>query len=238
MNQKQFLELLADLKNAIYQEQRYTVVEKSIPEKKTFQTKHPGVYTSHDADERRERYESFRTDALGCTKCNLHQTRRNVVFGDGDWEHAQIVFIGEAPGAEEDNQGIPFVGRAGQLLTRFINAVMLDRSTVYICNILKCRPPGNNDPLPEQIESCTPHLVKQIKLIDPKIIVTLGRFATQFILETTEGISKLRGVPHEKDGRYVFPTFHPSALLRRASLKIDVWDDIRKLRSLMDKMNL
>ena len=154
-------------------------------------------------------------EASTCTKCPLAEGRTQVVFGVGD-EHADLVFVGEGPGAEEDRQGIPFVGRAGQLLTKLIEGVGLRREDVYICNVVKCRPPGNRDPLPPEIDTCRPYLEAQLDFLAPRVVVTLGNFATRLLLDTKEGITRLRGreMPF-RDGRVVLiPTLHPAAVLR------------------------
>lgn len=151
-------------------------------------------------------------EAATCTKCRLAQGRTQVVFGVGDAD-ADLLFIGEGPGFHEDKQGEPFVGAAGQLLTRMLEGIGLAREQVYIANIVKCRPPGNRDPQPDEIEACTPWLVEQISIIQPLVIVTLGNFATKFVLNTTTGITRLRGQVHEWHGRTVIPTFHPAAIL-------------------------
>ena len=150
-----------------------------------------------------------------CTRCPLSEGRTQVVFGIGD-PQADLMFVGEAPGAEEDKQGLPFVGRSGKLLDRLMFEEMgLTRDRVYIANVNKCRPPGNRDPLPDEIAACRPYLERQIELIAPKVIVTLGSFATQLLLETKEGITKLRGRAHSHaSGAVVIPTFHPAAVLR------------------------
>ena len=153
-------------------------------------------------------------EAADCTKCRLANGRTQVVFGVGS-AHADVMFIGEAPGFHEDKQGEPFVGAAGQLLTRMLKEVLaLGREDVYICNVLKCRPPGNRDPQDDEIESCTPWLVEQVSLIQPRVIVTLGNFATKFVLQTAQGISRMRGHTYPWHGRTVIPTFHPAAILR------------------------
>ena len=157
--------------------------------------------------------EELGQEAAVCTRCRLSAGRTQVVFGVGD-PSADLMFIGEAPGFHEDKQGEPFVGAAGQLLTTLLGEIGLQRSDVYICNILKCRPPGNRDPLPDEIESCAPYLQEQIRLVDPTIIVTLGNFATRFILDRPVGISRVRGERFHVDGRVVIPTFHPAAVLR------------------------
>ena len=151
-------------------------------------------------------------EASTCTKCHLSQGRTQVVFGVGDPD-ADLMFIGEAPGFHEDKQGEPFVGAAGQLLTRMLGEIDLSREQVYIANVIKCRPPGNRDPLPEEIEACTPWLVEQVSLIQPRVIVTLGNFATKFVLNTSLGITRMRGQVHDWHGRTVIPTFHPAAIL-------------------------
>ena len=179
-------------------------------------------------------------DAASCTKCSLHETRNSVVFGVGNTD-ADLMFIGEAPGADEDRQGEPFVGRAGQLLTQIIEAGMkLTREEVYIANVLKCRPPGNRNPNPDEVETCSPYLVRQIERIQPKVIVALGSFAAQMMLGTKIGITKLRGefhpcnvpglrvLPHRKPPM-VMPTYHPAYLLRNPSGKRDVWEDVKKV---------
>lgn len=168
-----------------------------------------------------------------CKKCALRDSATNFVFGTGS-EKADILFIGEAPGFHEDKQGIPFVGAAGQLLDRLLLSISLTRSDVYIANILKCRPPENRDPLPEEIEACTPHLRRQIEIIDPLIICTLGNFATKFILETTEGISKIRGKRFPKDGRIVVPIFHPAAALHQPANRQALFDDFLELKTIIE----
>jgi DNA polymerase len=158
--------------------------------------------------------DALREEALACTRCPLAETRTQVVFGVGD-PNADLMFVGEGPGAEEDKQGIPFVGRAGQLLTRLIEGIGLTRDQVYIANVVKCRPPGNRDPQPDEIEACRPYLEGQLDFISPSVVVTLGNFATKLLLETKEGITKLRGreFPY-RDGVVLIPTFHPAAVLR------------------------
>ena len=179
-------------------------------------------------------------DAADCTKCPLHETRNSVVFGVGN-TNADLMFIGEAPGADEDAQGEPFVGRAGQLLTQIIEAGMeLKRADVYIANVLKCRPPGNRNPEPDEVETCSPYLIRQIELIQPKVIVALGSFAAKMMLDTKVGITKLRGEFHEcniagfrtlphKKPPVVMPTYHPAYLLRNPNAKRDVWKDVKKV---------
>jgi uracil-DNA glycosylase len=175
------------------------------------------------------RLSEMAADVAGCGRCGLGKSRNKAVFGTGNPE-TDLMFIGEGPGYDEDQQGIPFVGKAGQLLTKIINAIELDREDVYITNIVKCRPPGNRDPLPEEAGACHPYLSEQIRLIQPKIICTLGRHASQVILRTTESISRLRGKFHSINGIMIMPTYHPAYLLRNASGKRPVWEDMQKIR--------
>ena len=163
-----------------------------------------------------------------CVKCKLSQGRTQTVFGTGNTK-ADIMFVGEGPGRDEDLQGKPFVGRAGQLLTKIIQAMGFERSDVYIANIVKCRPPNNRGPLPDEVESCTPYLLKQIELIKPKIIVALGSYAARFLLKTETPISKLRGEFFDFHGAKLLPTFHPAFLLRNPNMKRPVWEDMQKV---------
>lgn len=166
---------------------------------------------------------------LRCTDCSLHKSRRNLVFGEGN-AAAKLVFVGEAPGVEEDLQGLPFVGAAGTLLTKIIEAIGLKREEVYICNVLKCRPPHNRSPLPEEIAQCRQALLSQINIIRPLVICALGKFAAQALLESQEPISKLRGKFFEIQGIKIMPTYHPAYLLRNPEDKKIVWDDMKKIR--------
>jgi DNA polymerase len=170
-----------------------------------------------------------------CTKCPLGHTRTKFVFGVGN-PKAEVVVVGEAPGADEDLQGEPFVGRAGQLLNKILEAIHFKREEVYICNILKCRPPNNRDPLPEEIDTCEPHLWKQLELIKPKMILCLGRVAGQTLLRTTEPLGSLRGKMHEYRGIPLMVTYHPAALLRNPNWKRPTWEDVQKFRKLYDEM--
>ena len=156
--------------------------------------------------------EAVAAEAAGCTRCRLHQSRTQVVFGQGD-PHADLMFVGEAPGFHEDRQGLPFVGPSGQLLNRILEGIGLRRDDVYICNVVKSRPPQNRDPQPDEIAACRPWLDAQIRLVDPKVVVTLGNFAAKTLLETTTGITRLRGRTHPFQGRVLLPTFHPAAAL-------------------------
>jgi DNA polymerase len=175
-----------------------------------------------------ETLQDIRADLGDCRRCKLSQGRKNIVFGAGN-PAAKLVFVGEGPGYEEDRQGQPFVGAAGHLLTKIIQAMRLTREQVYICNIIKCRPPGNRDPETDEIQACSPLLVRQLKAISPDFIVALGSFAARTLLETTAPISKLRGRFHEFMGIKVMPTYHPAFLLRNPEKKRQAWEDIQKL---------
>ena len=169
----------------------------------------------------------------GCTKCGLHKTRTQTVFGVGD-ENADWMLIGEAPGAEEDRLGDPFVGQAGRLLDNMLAAIGLSRrNNVYIANVLKCRPPGNRNPVPEEVEQCSPHLLKQIELIKPKLIVAMGRFAAQTLLESDASIASLRGRVHRYAGVPLIVTYHPAYLLRTLEDKAKAWEDLVFARKTM-----
>jgi DNA polymerase len=170
-----------------------------------------------------------------CTKCPLHVTRTQTVFGVGH-RRAQWMFIGEAPGADEDRQGEPFVGRAGQLLNAILFALGLKREEVYICNVLKCRPPGNRDPQPEEVAQCEPYLLRQIELIKPRLIVALGRHAAHSLLKTEVALGKLRGQQHSYHGTPLFVTYHPAYLLRNPADKRKVWNDLCHARAVMKRM--
>ena len=168
-----------------------------------------------------------------CTRCSLCTSRKNIVFGKGN-PHASLVFVGEAPGGDEDVAGEPFVGEAGQLLTRIIQSIKLRREDVYICNVIKCRPPKNRDPKPVEIEACFPFLKKQLEVIRPRFICALGKFAAQTLLGTTERISKLRGKIYEFNHIKVVPTFHPASLLRNPEWKREVWQDMQLIQKLLE----
>ncbi len=170
-----------------------------------------------------------------CTKCALHGGRTQTVFGSGHAD-ADLVLVGEAPGRDEDLQGQPFVGASGQLLTKILGAVELSRDEVYICNILKCRPPNNRDPLPEEVMQCEPYLKRQLAILEPRLILCLGRIAAQTLLGTKASLSSLRRTVHFYQGIPVMATYHPAALLRDAKYKRDTWDDVRKARALLDAL--
>jgi DNA polymerase len=225
---KDYIELVASVREYVEEQLQFGFIEGELSE-----PTEESPYADFDLP-------ALATDAASCTKCPLHETRNSVVFGVGDTS-ADLMFIGEAPGADEDRQGEPFVGRAGQLLTQIIEAGMkLKREDVYIANVLKCRPPGNRNPESGEVETCSPYLMRQIELIQPKVIVALGSFAAQMMLGTKTGITKLRGefhpcdvaglrVPPHKQPPVVMPTYHPAYLLRNPNAKRDVWEDVKKV---------
>ena len=167
-----------------------------------------------------------------CKRCKLHRTRKTIVFGEGN-EKATLMFIGEGPGYDEDVHGRPFVGKAGQLLTKIIESINLSREEVYIANIIKCRPPQNRNPEPDEIESCNPFLMKQIGVIQPKLICALGTFSAQTLLKTDTKITALRGKLYDFEGIKVIPTYHPAFLLRNPERKREVWEDMKKIAELL-----
>ena len=179
-----------------------------------------------------ETLEAVRGDLGECTRCKLHGGRTNLVFGVGS-PAADLVFVGEAPGRDEDRQGIPFVGRAGQLLTRIIAAIGLSRDEVYIANVIKCRPPNNRNPEPDEVATCEPFLFRQLDVIRPRVVVALGGFAIRTLLETDEAVSRLRGRVFDYRGAKLVPTFHPAFLLRSPERKRDVWEDMKRVRALL-----
>ncbi len=180
----------------------------------------------------RQSLEQIRADLGDCHRCRLHKGRRNLVFGEGS-PNARLVFVGEGPGYEEDRSGRPFVGPAGRLLDKIIAAMKLDRSQVYICNIVKCRPPANRAPAPDEIEVCLPFLKRQLVSIAPEVICTLGSVAARTLLETKSPVSALRGHFHQWMGIKLMPTFHPAYLLRNPERKRQVWEDVKKIMAFL-----
>ena len=174
--------------------------------------------------------EAIRSDIGDCQRCKLAPTRTTIVFGSGN-PNAEIVFVGEAPGYEEDQQGLPFVGEAGRLLTKIIESTGIKREDAYICNILKCRPPGNRNPEPDEVLVCSPFLKRQIAAIRPKIVCCLGKFAAQTMLQRADPISRLRGEFRDIDGMRVIATVHPAYLLRSPEKKREVWEDMKQIRA-------
>jgi len=176
----------------------------------------------------------LKKEVLNCARCDLYKTRTNVVFGAGN-PRARLMFIGEAPGMQEDLEGMPFVGKAGQLLTKIIESMGLKRKDVYIANVLKCRPPDNRNPLPTEILTCEEYLIRQVEAVNPYIICALGKFAAQTLLKTQEPITKLRGQFYDYRGIKLIPTFHPAYLLRNPEDKKLVWKDMKKIMEILEK---
>jgi uracil-DNA glycosylase family 4 len=193
---------------------------------------------SASAAERREQLVELYKEVQGCEKCPLHETRTKVVFGAGNAD-ADLMFVGEAPGAEEDRQGLPFVGRAGQLLNQMLEEIGLSREEVFIANVLKNRPPGNRDPQPLEIQACEPWLWRQVQLIEPRVVCTLGNFSTKLLTGSPTGITKVRGTPqvHELGGRmvYLLPLFHPAAALRTPAVKETLRADFATIPELLQR---
>jgi len=191
---------------------------------------------SRPAAERREDLVALYKEVRACTRCPLHETRTQAVFGNGN-AGADLMFVGEAPGMHEDQQGIPFVGRAGQLLDELLREVGLSREETFVCNVLKSRPPGNRDPQPDEILACRPYLDRQVELIEPRVICTLGNFATKLLTRSQRGITSVRGRPqeHQIGGRAVriYPIFHPAAALRTPKVKEKLREDFARLPALL-----
>ena len=191
---------------------------------------------TRSAEERRERLVELYRRVTGCTRCPLHECRTKAVFGAGN-ANAELMFVGEAPGAVEDQQGLPFVGRAGQLLEELLAGVGLGRDEVFVTNVLKSRPPGNRDPQPDEIEACKPYLFEQVELIEPKVVCTLGNFATKLLTRSSRGITAVRGRPqvHELGGRWVriYPLYHPAAALRTPRVRAELQEDFAGLPELL-----
>ena len=179
-------------------------------------------------------FAALRAEVLGCRRCRLAEGRTTAVFGEGD-AGADLLVVGEAPGSEEDRSGRPFVGPAGQLLDKMLAAIGFRRDEVFICNVLKCRPPGNRDPVADEVASCRPYLRRQVELIQPKVICAFGRFAAQTLLDSELSLNRLRGVTHEFMGVPVVVSYHPAALLRNASWKRPAWEDLQALRRVYDE---
>ncbi|MBP1713116.1 MAG: hypothetical protein H6Q42_1319 [Deltaproteobacteria bacterium] len=199
------------------------------------ETKRESAKGRADRERLSETLADVRQELGDCRRCKLHRKRTNIVFGSGN-PRAKLVFVGEGPGRDEDLQGEPFVGQAGKLLTRIIEAIQLTREEVYIANIIKCRPPENRNPEPDEIAACEPFLVKQLKVIQPKLICALGTFAAQTLLQTGEKISALRGRFHSYQGILLMPTYHPAFLLRNPNYKRDVWEDVKKVKAEYEKI--
>lgn len=219
---KKFDVILKDLKS-------YIELERTCGINEIYLTTKRSMAKNSDKE---DRLRALGKKVVKCDRCSLSQGRRNVVFGSGN-PKARLVFIGEAPGYEEDMQGFPFVGRAGQLLTKIIESIGYKRRDIYICNILKCRPPRNRDPLPTEIFECQRHLLKQLEIIKPALICALGKFAAQTLLKTTTPISRLRGKFYDFGRIKLIPTFHPAYLLRNPKEKRLVWEDMKKIKKFL-----
>jgi DNA polymerase len=180
-----------------------------------------------------ESLEDIAKAVKNCTRCSLYKTATNPVPGEGS-PSAELVCVGEAPGAKEDETGRPFIGQAGQLLTRILAAIELTREEVFICNVLKHRPPGNRNPLPEEVVACSPYLIRQLELIKPKVIVAFGTFAAQTLLNTKSSLGQLRGLVHQYHGIPLIVTYHPAALLRNPAWKRPTWEDVKLARRVLD----
>lgn len=198
-----------------------------IGDSEAFRRPHPSLHP--------ETLDELEKAIQNCQKCSLSKTRTHFVFGTGNAD-ANLMLIGEAPGKDEDRQGEPFVGKAGQLLDKILIAIGFQRDEVYIGNVLKCRPPNNRDPLPEEIALCMPHLIKQLDVIQPKLILALGRIAAQALLKTSASLTQLRSEALEFKGIPMMVTYHPAALLRNPHWKIPVWEDVQKLRKTYDEI--
>lgn len=232
------------LHNLLTNAERYLMQQKDlfgnevfIEEKKSKKSEFTGEHFEYPDEPwaKMQVLEEFDKAICTCVKCPLGHTRTKFVFGVGS-PHAEVMFIGEAPGADEDAQGEPFVGRAGQLLNKIIEAVGMKREEVYICNILKCRPPGNRDPQTSEMKTCTPYLYKQIELIKPKFIICLGRISAQWLMKTNESLQVLREKVHDFHGAKLLVTYHPAALLRNPNWKRPAWEDMKKFRTMYDEM--
>ncbi len=225
---KKFLGVTEDLKGYVRYMRRLGYKGVALSDERANILDHSGNQTQA------ETLGMIQKDLGNCSRCKLHRGRTNIVFGVGS-PQARLVLVGEGPGYEEDLQAMPFVGPAGQLLTKILKAINLSREQVYICNIIKCRPPGNRDPEPDEISACIPFLRRQIKAIRPELICALGAPAAQTLLQTNTPISRLRGRFHTYEDIAVLPTYHPAFLLRNPGKKRDVWHDMQKLQEAYEK---
>jgi DNA polymerase len=235
-NHEALRELILDLQTFLeYQQEVLGVTEIPLSERKTTEEVDVKEKTMEIEPEKpaisdpEKAMEAIRQELENCGRCKLCEGRKNIVFGSGN-VRAKLVFVGEAPGRDEDIQGLPFVGRAGQLLTKIIESIGLSREDVYIANIIKCRPPGNRNPLPEEIASCLPYLLSQLEVIQPEIICALGKFSAQTLTGSSEPIGRLRGKFYDFRGIKLIPTFHPAYLLRNPQGKKQVWEDMKMIR--------
>lgn len=225
--------LLEQIKERLHFYSSMTSVGLSVPEPKPAPvTKRPAKVEAIARPAPRETLDQIREDLGDCTRCQLHTKRTTLVFGVGN-SSADLMFVGEGPGREEDIQGIPFVGPAGQLLTRIIQAIDMSRDDVYIANVVKCRPPGNRDPEPTEMDTCLPFLVRQIQSVRPRVICTLGRIAAQALLSSDKSLRQLRGRTFSFANAVVVPTYHPAYLLRYPEKKRETWEDMKLVRRLL-----
>jgi len=222
---RELSDIIKTLKSVIEVEKGFGITEFLMPEKPNPAKKGSGPSGASNL-------ESLEMDVLSCKKCQLHKRRNNAVFGVGN-PRARLMFVGEGPGYEEDMQGLPFVGRAGKLLTKMIEAMGLERKDVYIANVVKCRPPDNRNPLPAEMIACEGYLAGQIDTIKPEVICTLGKIASQALLKTEVPIGRLRGEFHAYRGIKLMPTYHPAYLLRNPGDKRLAWNDLKKIMALL-----
>jgi len=228
-----YLEIVASIKAYVEDQMSLGFIDTPSSQSNDISAEQSDLFGSVDK-KKFETLDDIMRAVQNCQKCPLCETRTNIVFGAGN-ENANLVFVGEAPGADEDKQGKPFIGKACQKLTQIINAIRLSRDEVYIANVLKCRPPNNRNPLPNEIEACEPYLIAQLEIIKPKVICALGTFAAQTLLKTNQPISKLRGRFHTYQGIRLMPTYHPAFLLRNPKSKRYVWEDVQKVRAEYDR---
>jgi len=226
--QREFLSIIKSIRSYIEAEKVYGISEVLIPNANAVKIRRTKKVS------KAELLAVIRNEVFNCKRCSLHKARRNVVFGDGN-PNAKLLLVGEAPGYEEDLQGLPFVGQAGKLLTRIIESIGLTRNSVYICNVLKCRPPGNRSPLPEEISVCKTYLIRQIQIISPKAILCLGKYASQAVLGVDDPITNIRGKDYDYKGIHLIPTFHPAYLLRNPNSKKYVWEDLQKIKRIISE---
>jgi DNA polymerase len=238
-------EAIGDLRSHLEYLKRLGITHLSLSDRKSYRTE-PSTgtealresalrYGKESSSREHATLSEIRSELGDCQRCKLHKTRRTLVFGEGN-EKAMLMVIGEGPGNDEDVQGRPFVGKAGQLLTKILQSIEIERKTVYITNIIKCRPPQNRNPEPDEIETCQPFLLKQIQAIQPRIICALGTFAAQTLLGTDAKITSLRGRAYDFSGIQVSPTYHPAYLLRNPDKKREVWEDMKRIASALKEM--
>ena len=231
---RNLVELMRDTARAVRQQEELGIDAAFLPDGLPELAVEPEVATAA-TDSVPDSLDQLYKQKHQCTLCSLGHKRRHFVFGSGN-PNADLMFVGEAPGADEDAKGQPFVGVAGQLLAKILEAIKFDRDEVYIANILKCRPPNNRDPEPGEIESCEPILREQIRLISPKLICALGRVSAQALLRTSASLGRLRGQFHDYNGVPLLVTYHPSALLRNPAFKRHTWEDVQMLRTEYDRL--